>query len=191
VTRLFSAPLSKNDFSENAFMSRFLFNAARETLCILCVISLAACNAAANRGSNALTIYGYNYTDLYIDSFSVNGQGGGDLAVSNHGGGGGGHVCCVGLNPRSKPPIPVTIKWRRDDSSIWCEQEVMLEGPIPPEPHYFEVHFYPDGHVEVGVTEHASLSRLDMERFNRLQRKETGNVVNDDKFAKCVDGNRL
>jgi hypothetical protein len=174
-------------FWENKLIGRFLVSLVRAALLFACVISMAACDAAAKRGSNALTIYGYNYTDLYIDSFSINGQGGGDLAVSNHGAGGGRHVCCVGLNPRSKPPIPVTIKWRRDNSTIWCEQEVMLEGPIPPDPHYFEVHFHPDGHVEVAVTKHASLPRLEMEQFSPLQRKERGNVVNDAKFAKCND----
>jgi hypothetical protein len=165
-------------------------NVAKASLFIVCLISLAACNAAANRGSNALAIYGYNYTDLAIGSFSINGQGGGDLSVSSPGGGGGKTVCCVMLNPRTTPPIPVTIKWRREDSTVWCELEVMLEGPIPPDPNYFEVHFYPDGHAEVAVTERSSLPRLEMAQFSPLQRKETGNVVNDGKFATCSDSAR-
>jgi hypothetical protein len=169
---------------------RFLMNVAKAVLCIACVISSAACDVASKSSSNALTIYGYNYTDLFIASFSVNGQGGGNLAVSNHGGGGGGHVCCVGLHQGFKPPIPVTIKWRRDSSTVWCELEVTLNGPVPPNPNYFEVHFYPDGHVEVAVTEHASLPRLKLEQFSRLQRKETGNLNNDAKFARCADGKR-
>jgi hypothetical protein len=167
-------------------MYRFLLRLAKALLFIASVMSLASCDATASRGARGLAIYGYNYTDLYIISFAVDGQGGGNLAVSSPGGGGGGSVCCVMLNPRSKPPIPVTIKWRRDSSTIWCEQEVMLNGPIPPDPHYFEVHFYPDGHVEVAVTDDASLPRLEMERFSRLQRKETGNVDNDAKFARCA-----
>jgi hypothetical protein len=41
----------------------------------------------------SLEINGFNYTDLYIDSFEVNGQGGGNLFVSSPTSGGGGGVC--------------------------------------------------------------------------------------------------
>jgi hypothetical protein len=53
---------------------------------------LAACNYSSDPAAEALkpnpkraslTIYGYNYTDLYIDSFSVNGNGGGNLEVGD------------------------------------------------------------------------------------------------------------
>lgn len=42
----------------------------------------------------SLTIEGYNYTDDYIDQFTVNGQGGGNLYLSTPTSGGGG-----GLRP--------------------------------------------------------------------------------------------
>jgi hypothetical protein len=56
--------------------------------CVVLCIWLAACNYSSDPAAEALkpnpkraslTIYGYNYTDLYIDSFSVNGNGGGNL----------------------------------------------------------------------------------------------------------------
>jgi hypothetical protein len=182
--------VNDNGISRSEPMYRFLLRLAKALLFIATAISLASCDAAASRGARGLAISGYNYTDLYISSFAVNGQGGGNIEVSTPGGSGGGDVCCVMLSPGSIFPIPVSIKWRRDSSTIWCEQEVMLNGPMPLDPHYFEVHFYPDGHVEVAVTEKDSLPRLQLERFSRLQRKETKNVNNDAKFARCADGNR-
>jgi hypothetical protein len=44
---------------------------------------------------HALAIVGYNYTERYIDSFHVNGQGGGNLYVSGPTAGGGSSACCV------------------------------------------------------------------------------------------------
>ena len=44
--------------------------------------------------------YGYNYTDNYISSFSVNGAGGGNLEVSIPTAGGGGHDLGFGSTAR-------------------------------------------------------------------------------------------
>ncbi|MBN8471406.1 DUF3304 domain-containing protein [Corallococcus exiguus] len=52
----------------------------------------------------SMEINGYNYTDLAIDSFEVNGQGGGDLSVSSTTSGGGKGTCCLGLSPGTKFP---------------------------------------------------------------------------------------
>jgi Protein of unknown function (DUF3304) len=157
---------------------------------------LAACDYSSDPAAEALkpnpkraslTIYGYNYTDLYIDSFSVNGNGGGNLEVSIPTGGGGGHACCIGVIRDMQYPYKVQVKWTRD-AKRWCEQEVTVTPPFPPDPKYFEVHFYPDGKIETAVTEQASSPRLKLERFNRGFRNETGNVNNDDKFSRCSDG---
>ena len=58
--------------------------------------------------------YGYNYTDTYIDSFSVNGAGGGNLAVSTPTAPGGGHTCCMTLVSGLPLDYEYVVKWTRD-----------------------------------------------------------------------------
>jgi hypothetical protein len=175
---------------------RFLWNAMKAALLIALMVALGACDGMLDKGSTnkstdakMATVYGYNYTDLYIDSFSVNGQGGSNLAVSSPTGGGSKHVCCVMVRPNQKLTATITIRWTRDAyTKVWCELDVMLNDPVPSNPDYFEVHFYQDGHVEVAVTEEASEPRLKLARFSRGQRHGTGNVNNDTKFARCTNG---
>ena len=136
-----------------------------------------------------LTIYGYNYTNTGIGSFEVNGQGGGNLQPSTLTAGGGKSVCCVTVFiPLSKPKI-VMIKWTRD-LKTWCEQEVLLSPTSIARPKYFEVHFYPDGHIELAVTEDSSDPRLQLSAASRGGRHEDEklNVNNDTKFARCKRG---
>jgi len=137
--------------------------------------------------SYSVVAYGYNYTDNYIDSFEVDGAGGGNLEVSDSYAGGGGHACCAQVTSGLPLGTEFTIKWTRDRRR-WCEQTVKLTKPIPIEPRYMEVHFYPDGHIEIEATQKASAPRLKLERFSRGERKEAGNVNNDEKFARCKDG---
>jgi hypothetical protein len=143
--------------------------------------------AKENTKVEMVTIYGYNYTDSYIDGFSVNGQGGSDLAVSSPTAGGGKGACCVTVRPHQQFSSPVKIKWTRDRQQ-WCEVDVTLKDSAPAKPGYFEVHFYQDGHVEAAVTEDASEPRVKLDRFSRNQRHETGNVNNDAKYARCTNG---
>ena len=107
--------------------------------------------------------YGYNYTDGYIDSFEVDGAGGGNLAVSTSTSPGGGSVCCTTLVSGLPRGTEFVIKWSRD-GEVLCEQIVKLERPIPPDPHYLEVHFYQDGHIELEATHQASPPRLKLDR---------------------------
>jgi hypothetical protein len=124
-----------------------------------------------------LGIVGYNYTNRYIDAFSVNGAGGGNLFVSGPGGGGGGTACCanwaVGLKTRK-----VIVRWHtaaciynertsggekfRDTHRFFKEVEVQVAPGIPDQPRYLEVHIYPDEHVEAAVTEAVSRPRLNL-----------------------------
>ena len=139
--------------------------------------------------SYSVVAYGYNYTDTYIDSFEVDGAGGGNLEVSIPTAGGGGHTCCASVTSGLPLGTPFTIKWTRDRKR-WCEQEVPLTQPIPSEPRYLEVHFYPDGKVEIQATQRASPPRLKLERYSRGERHQTDNVNNDEKFSRCHDGYR-
>jgi Protein of unknown function (DUF3304) len=181
----------------------------RYVFALVCIAATSACNpqtAPASRPGAAgtpapaadtnvrdhnLTIYGYNYTDTEIGSFEVNGQGGGNVEVSTLTAGGGKSVCCVTARSPMLQPRMVKIKWTRD-SENWCEQEVMLKPPLPLKPKYFEVHFYPDGHIELAVTEMDSAPRLALNRMSRAGRHEDErqNVNNDAKFARCKRGYR-
>ncbi len=124
----------------------------------------------------SLTLTGYNYTNRYIDTFSVNGQGGGNLFISGPTSGGGGSVCCVGYRSGQRT-WTVKVRWQanactynekkysKDDiqyeiHSYFKEVEVQVDPNVPARPQYLEVHFYPDGHVEAAITEHASPPRL-------------------------------
>jgi hypothetical protein len=175
-------------------MTRYSWNAVKAVLLLSLMASLGACDGMRGKemtkdGTDArmVTVYGYNYTDLYIDGFSVDGQGGSNLAVSTPTAGGSKHVCCVMVRPNQKFVNPVTIRWTRDRKQ-WCELDVKLNEPAPANPEYFEVHFYQDGHVEAAVTEKASEPRVKQARFNYAERHESGNVNNDAKFARCANG---
>lgn len=139
--------------------------------------------------SYSVVAYGYNYTDLYIDSFEVDGAGGGNLVVSTPTSGGGGHTCCAHVTSGLPLGTTFNIRWTRDRER-WCEQDVALTAPIPIEPRYLEVHFYPDGKVEIEVTQKASPPRLKLDAFSRGERKPSGNRNNDETYSKCRDGNR-
>ena len=131
---------------------------------------------AAPREPVGLTIYGYNYTNRYIDQFYVNGNGGENLRVSGPSSGGGGSVCCFSYTPGTPVPKMVTVKWVAsgctykvkgtygeifdDIHHFFKTLEVPVNPKVPANPGYFEVHFYPDGHVEAAITEHSSSPRL-------------------------------
>jgi hypothetical protein len=136
-----------------------------------------------------LTMYGYNYTDTEIGSFEVNGQGGGNLQPSTLTAGGGKSVCCIAFYMPMSKPLSIKIKWTRDIDT-WCEQEVTLRPTSIVKPKYFEVHFYPDGHIELAVTEESSDPRLQLEAASEGSRHQDRkrNINNDTKFARCKLG---
>ena len=135
----------------------------------------------------SLGIVGYNYTDLAIEDYSVNGQSAFNLGVSNEDSGGGKTACCFGWAPATKLPKPIKIQWTRD-MKRWCRQTVMLSEPGPPEPTTFEVHFYPDGHIEVAITDNYSAPRLKLAAIGRVRRSTSANANNDEKMSECRDG---
>jgi hypothetical protein len=135
--------------------------------------------------SNSLTIRGFNYTDTYISNFTVNGVGGGNLEVSDRQAGGGGGTCCAPISSDVRLPFSLEIEWRRDGSAPYCRQNVLLYGPVPAKPYALDVHFYQDGTIQVAVSEFEAGARVTLDRFNYVQRKETGNTNNDAKFSRC------
>ena len=142
-----------------------------------------------------LTLSGYNYTNRYIDQFSVNGIGGGNLHVSTVTSGGT-NVCCFSYTPGTPAPKTVTVKWQHGaceytttTSSGYTTSrahpffktvEVPVNPKVPANPGYFEVHFYPDGHVEAAITEHQSGGRLHLDK-EREDRSDYPRCPNDQK----------
>jgi hypothetical protein len=146
------------------------------------MIPSLAVTASASKPSDrpdtewVLALVGYNYTSRYIDTFSVNGQGGGNVYVSSPTSGGGGSVCCVTYR-KGGSAHEVTVRWQSggcmyraparmaDGSthlfhSFYREARVKVNPNIPDHPKNFEVHFYPDGRVEASLTASASEPRL-------------------------------
>ena len=117
---------------------------------------LAACHGESKL---MLGITGYNYTNRYIDRFSVNGQGGTNLRAQTNGSG---EACCIVLRADQELPVKVYVEWTYGiEGDLQTGQvfrqpetrhaEVDLTGPIPKDPTIFAVHFYPDNTVQVEV----------------------------------------
>lgn len=132
-----------------------------------------------------LTLTGYNYTDRYINQFSVNGNGGGNLFVSSPTSGGGGSACCVRYRAGVEE-WKLRVRWQAgackfntnkyDDGREWSdvhsfykEVDIYVDPKVSDRPAYLEVHFYPDGHVEAAVTEHSSPPRLKLNKDREIK----------------------
>ena len=123
-----------------------------------------------------LALTGFNYTNRYIDRFTVGAQDGGNLFVSGPDGGGGGIVCCVPYIVGASA-WKTKIRWSADACTYnnridedgkeffeiyhyFREVVVQIDKNIPKNPRYLEAHFYPDGHVEAVITSNGSQPRL-------------------------------
>lgn len=130
----------------------------------LLFVAMTGCSQSKPIG---LAIEGYNYTNRYIASFTVadeegNGAWGGNVFLSSPTLGGGGRTCCVMLDPKAKKPVLLRIDWtldRIDDVTghtiapeIKKQTWVTVVPSFPADPQNFEVHFYPDGHVEAACS---------------------------------------
>lgn len=143
---------------------------------IFCVAALPMPTLASCEDSKPvmLGITAYNYTDRYIDSFSVGGQGGSNVFLSTATSGGGKTACCIGYNPRRPHPIQMKVEWtwgRVEDSTgkvikpdEHAEATAELRGPVPPEPRDLEVHFMPDRTVQLRITARPSEPMLIIDR---------------------------
>jgi len=123
-----------------------------------------------------LAIHGYNYTNRYIGSFSVDSVGGGNVYVSGPDSGGGGTTCCASYRKGTRP-WKAKVNWQtgacrysetvQESGKTVFELhkyfrtiEVDVDPSIPPDPKHLEVHFYPDGDVRIALTEEESPPRL-------------------------------
>lgn len=104
-------------------------------------------------------------------------QNGGIIRVSSPTRGGSGAVCCIKFSPGESGAIFVVVGWKIDgfryteNNSItgkaeelyhylYKEEYVKAARPAGIKRNHLEAHFYPDGSVEVQITEEMSLPRL-------------------------------
>jgi hypothetical protein len=170
----------------------------------LCACTKAVKSQATPSGSSvykeprpvSLALVGYNYTNRYINEFSVGGRGGGNLYVSSPTSGGGGTACCAKHWPGVKG-YKVTVRWqsgacyyrvRASDSddvyqtlhSYYKEAEVAVDDRAGERARYMEVHFYPDGSVQVTATEQPSAPQVALSKA-REDRTRYPRCPNDEK----------
>ena len=175
--------------------------------CITGALLLGCAQAEAPQASSpavklgepqSLLIQGYNYTDDVIDSFTVNGQGGGRLYVSGPSSGGGGSVCCVSYRLGTPLPIKLKVRWmggyclefetskygRKNvyRKGLWREAEALAVDMSDGKPKALEVHIFPDGHVEAAITQGYSDPRM---IFSRTDSYERPGVVQN--YLNCTD----
>ena len=136
----------------------------KKRLAILLCLLLGPVLSGCKREPYMLGIMGYNYTDRAIADFSVNGAWGANVFLSTPTAGGGKTTCCVALDRDTKTPFWVTVEYQMDALEAYPPRRVIepggpyktakveVTGPIPPDPSYLEVHFYPDGHIEAAIS---------------------------------------
>lgn len=145
----------------NAHMKRLL-------LAAMTALALTACQQSPQEEPKMLGITGYNYTDRYIDGFSVNGQGGTNMGAHTNGSG---EACCIVWRPGTSLPVAMFVEWTYGENQdlrtgqIYKPREthrveVELKGPVPENPTIFVVHFYPDNTVQLEVAEDYPRPRL-------------------------------
>lgn len=125
----------------------------------------------------SLDIIGFNYTNRVIESFSVNGEGAGNILLSSRTSGGGKSVCCLTVSAAAFSFPRIRVRWQVDGCTYRTRSKVsgeIFENVFPYykqadvalnfqekiEPRHLEVHFYPDGTVSAQLTESISLPRV-------------------------------
>jgi hypothetical protein len=178
------------------------FFAARPFLLLASFAMFASCHAQkldeseSRRGSEytLLGLVGYNYTDRHISNYSVDSAGGGNVNMSSPTSGGSGVTCCVKLSKKYTGPILVKVRWQVDGCIYivsnprtgataklrhfyYKEAEVRAQRVVGENPKYIETHFYPDGSVQVLLTENGSNPRLVLD----------GKRPDKSSFSRCKD----
>lgn len=178
----------------NQFIGRpralFLF---LHTLLLTGSCAVVVCNAYPSEisgerkeGENylLLSLIGYNYTDRHISEYSVEGASGGYVRLSSHTGGGSGTTCCIKIQRNYRDRMTVKVRWQVDGCTYlikdsrtgkadkarylhYKEAEVEVLRKDGGNPEYIETHFYPDGSVQVQLTESMSHPFLVLDHTRR------------------------
>ena len=145
--------------------------------------AVIASRANAPGTPKSLAIVGFNYTNKDINEFFVDESGGGNLNVSSASGGGGGSVCCADYVTGSPAP-EIKVRWQHDACryDVWEDEDgkelgsifsiyktaVVRVSSVSPNPHYLEVHIFPDDNVEAAITDELSTPRLVLDQNRRI-----------------------
>ena len=144
-----------------------------------------------------LDLVGYNYTNHHIEDYEVDNRNGGIVRVSSPTSGGSGSVCCINLSPGESGAIFVQVRWQVDGCSytekdpitgkkevlqhyLYREEFVKVKRTATGKPNHLETHFYPDGSVQVQITEEMSLPRLRLSE-DRVEKLNFPKCSNDQK----------
>lgn len=177
---------------EQRYFNEYLIRIAI-TLVLVCIQT--GCHAQDQKERSAekrnkdyllLGLVGFNYTDRYINNYSINGAGGGNVQISLSDSGGSGQTCCVKVWKKHIEPFYVLVRWQVDGCKYvvrdpktgateevkhfyYKEAEVAVQDIAKDNAGFIETHFYPDGSVKVLLTEAESdpLLLLDEKRADK------------------------
>ena len=135
--------------------------------------------------SYAVCLQGFNHTTRYISDYRVNGQWGGNISEKegdDEYGGGGGFSCGSAIETG-----PVKVMWQ---FPLQTREQLNKGIEVPPETHeatvpmpeaesnhsrYFQVHIFPDHHVELQLLDNSFSDEQILELRKRNQLKSVGN----------------
>lgn len=170
---------------------------------LLVYVGLLSGKASVTRSRNqpstnaTVDLVAYNYTNHHIEDYEVDNHSGGIVRVSSPTSGGSGSVCCINVSPGESGAIFVQVRWQVDGCSytendpitgktevlhhyLYKEEYVKVTRPAAGKPNHLETHFYPDGSVQVQITEEMSLPRLRLSE-NRVKKLDFPKCSNDQK----------
>ena len=150
-----------------------------------------------NKDYVSLDLVAYNYTNQHIQDYQVNGESGGIIRISSPTSGGSGSVCCISLPLGKYDTILVEVRWQvggcvfteknpidgnlvKNVHYYYKQAELLLPNPHLADPKHLETHFYPDGSVQVMITDEMTFPRLSL-REDRLQHIEFPRCQHDEK----------
>ena len=132
-------------------------------LLLTAVLGLRTCWADNNK-AREVSVTGYNYTQRPIYTFTVNGGSGSNIFIN---GGGGSFSCCTLVTVGQLAEVDWMYSYTEKQYEAGLREEsfkTTVTVPPPPPEHpqarYLEVHFYPDGHVELALVKFPGPRRL-------------------------------
>ena len=152
--------LKNKSRTDPATKSKYDFITPVVVLLILAAIAYWALEVR-KPSSYGVCLQAFNHTEQWIHNYSVNGEWGGNISPKESGerfGGGGGFSCGITIEVGD-----VTVKWKysnktREDLARGVPletHEVTVPMPIAESNHsrYFQVHIFPDNHVELHLSD--------------------------------------
>lgn len=132
---------------------------------LLAFIAFVITSACSDNDVRSVTLIGYNYTERPIGWFSVDDAGGSNVFAREKSGGGK-MTCCLDIEVGKEVHVRWVYSYTKKQYMAGArEDEFEARARIPPpdseRSSYLEVHFYPDNHVELALTDFPSYARWD------------------------------